>query len=95
MRAAEWYEDRRTGLGEELIAAVENAVQLIREAPERWPRSPLDPRARRVLLERFPLSINYVISGDVLFSAAVAHFSRRPEYWIARLSQEPGSSGTH
>jgi hypothetical protein len=36
--AAGWYDERREGLGDELLLAVRNALLVIGEAPESWPR---------------------------------------------------------
>ena len=35
--AAAWYDDRRPGLGFELVQAVRATVESILDAPERWP----------------------------------------------------------
>lgn len=85
--AAAWYEQRELGLGQEFVDELERTIEAIAEAPESWPVSPDDPRARRILLARFPYSVVYVVSsvGDVVV-AAVAHEKRRPGFWRARLS---------
>lgn len=38
--AAEWYEARRGGLGEDFVTEVEDALLLIQDHPETWPRWP-------------------------------------------------------
>lgn len=37
-QAAEWYDSQRTGLGSEFLLAVDEAIQQIGLAPERFPR---------------------------------------------------------
>jgi hypothetical protein len=49
--AARWYNDRRRGLGAELVLAVDAAIAKIIEAPGRWP---LFAGVRRYILRRFP-----------------------------------------
>jgi len=85
LQAAQWYEARRSGLGQALVAAVERAIATIREAPERWPAYPAGAPSRRFILRRFPLAVHYVIFDSALFIAAVAHLKRRPDYWSKRL----------
>ena len=54
--AAEWYEERNAGLGGDFIAAVRSRIEMILEAPGRWP---MRNGTRRVLLGRFPYAIVY------------------------------------
>jgi plasmid stabilization system protein ParE len=86
--AAAWYDDRREGLGDELLVAVEEALAVIGEAPESWGRwpgaPPRIPPIRRFVLPRFPYSIAYQVHTDFISVLAVAHGRRRPLYWIGR-----------
>jgi toxin ParE1/3/4 len=41
--------------------------------------------ARRSLLPRFPYSLCYVISDEIVIILAVAHHRREPDYWHSRL----------
>jgi hypothetical protein len=67
--AAEWYDERRRGLGYELLAEVETVCDILLERPEGWPRWPdaprRDPPIRRVLLRRFPFALAYKASKTV------------------------------
>ena len=85
--AAQWYEERRPGLGLTFLAAVDIAV----ESLARWPRSgapvpslPADLNARRVPVGRFPYYVAYIVTGDLIRVLAVAHERRRPVYWSGR-----------
>jgi toxin ParE1/3/4 len=51
--------------------------------PERWPIG--NNNTRRFLLWRFPFSIIYSEQASTVTIWAVAHGSRRPEYWARRL----------
>jgi hypothetical protein len=44
--AAEWYEERRAGLGIEFVAEIDRAVELLKEHPERFPQMHKDIRLR-------------------------------------------------
>jgi putative addiction module component (TIGR02574 family) len=54
--AAEWYEERRPGLGVELVAEVDEVVAQLLEQPEAWPLWRLDRPYRKGVLARFPTS---------------------------------------
>jgi plasmid stabilization system protein ParE len=86
-QAAQWYEDRRRGLGLEFLAAVDAAVQRIRDDPLQFSTLetlPDEANVRRFLLKRFPYAIIFeVISGEIRI-LAVAHGRRRPQYWKQR-----------
>lgn len=85
--AAGWYEQRHPGLGLEFLAAVDNAVQRIRNTPERYPRLetlPEEHAVRRLLLDRFPYVVVYESAEDEVRILAVAHTRRRPNYWRHR-----------
>ena len=46
---------------------------------------------RRVLLERFPFKVVYVVRGRAVLVVAVAHTSRHPDYWKNASRVEPGA----
>ena len=80
--AAEWYEERRDGLGLEFLGAVRAKIATLLEAPERWR---LVNGSRRVLLGRFPYAIVYrEVSPEEIEIIAIAHYRRRPKYWAHR-----------
>lgn len=80
--AARWYEQRRRGLGVELVLAVDDAIATIVAAPQRWP---VFAGARRYILRRFPFSVIYRVVDERIQVVAVAHHSRRPVHWGRRL----------
>jgi plasmid stabilization system protein ParE len=81
--AAQWYGERRNGLGGEFIEAVLRTADDVCDAPHRW--RVVRGRARRALLGRFPYALVYreTADGDIEI-VAVAHTSRRPGYWARR-----------
>jgi plasmid stabilization system protein ParE len=80
--AQAWYEDQRSGLGTEFMAAVEGGLDDIRRAPEQWPIWRFDRPYRKRVLGRFPYVIFYVIEHDAIVVLAVAHTKRRPGHWL-------------
>ncbi len=86
--AVAWYRGRSPKAALDFVEELDRAVDTIREAPERWPMG--KSNTRRFLLWRFPFSIiysaGYLLEQEaVIVIWAVAHSSRRPEYWARRL----------
>lgn len=82
--AIRWYEQKRTGLGAELFDAIVETIDLIRTHPEiGTPRSTRQP-SRQLRVTRFPYSVVYRIRDNDIYVVAVAHTSRRPDYWKHR-----------
>jgi toxin ParE1/3/4 len=67
----------------DFIEELDRATQTISEEPGRWSAGKND--TRRFLLWRFPFSIIYSEQESAVTIWAVAHGSRRPEYWAQRL----------
>jgi hypothetical protein len=66
-----------------VIEELQRAADTIRQAPERWPIG--KSNTRRFLLWRFPFAIIYSEKESVVTIWAVAHCSRRAEYWSRRF----------
>jgi toxin ParE1/3/4 len=81
--AVAWYRKRSPKAALDFIEELHRAAETIRQAPERWPLE--KNNTRRFLLWRFPFSIIYSEQESVTTIWAVAHGSRRPEYWARRL----------
>jgi plasmid stabilization system protein ParE len=82
-KAVEWYAQRQVGLGKDFSGEVRRALDQIIESPTLFPTASFD--VRRCLISRFPYCIVYKVIGSVVWVVAVAHTSRRPEYWINRF----------
>lgn len=85
--AAEYYEEKRRGLGGEFMDAYEAAISQLRANPLRW--GLLRRYFRCARLKRFPYGIIYRTDVDGIFVAAVMHLKRRPEYWYDRVGNDP------
>ena len=87
--AARWYEQRRDGLGFELLASVREATGRIRESPSSGsPVRHVAPELgiRQLLLGRFPYAVVFIELAEELRILAFAHTSREPGYWRSRIS---------
>ncbi len=78
-----FYETQRAGLGASYIAEIESFLELVCEAPTRYPVQ-IDPDIRRVMLRRFPFTVLYRETEDAVLVLAVAHHRHRPSYWLGR-----------
>ena len=81
--AVRWYELKRPGLGGEFFDAVAAAGELIRARPS---VGATHGRTRSWLIPRFPYRLIYRVREHDIYLVAVAHTSRRPEYWKGRDS---------
>jgi plasmid stabilization system protein ParE len=81
--AAAFYEAERVGLGNEFVETIQAAVERLEDVPEMG--SPLDSKYRSFIVLRFPFRIVYRIADREIVIVAVAHQSRRPEYWRDRV----------
>lgn len=70
-------------LGEDVIAEFERSIGLLCVFPKIG--APWRGAMRRLPIRRFPYSIVYYESGDVLRVIALAHQRRRPGYWRGRV----------
>ena len=89
--AAQWYEDRRDGLGDEFLDEVYRCAGLAARRPGTFPideDAPPGYVVRNVLLQRFPFRLIYSVRGGMLVVLAVAHAARQPGYWLDRLEEE-------
>jgi plasmid stabilization system protein ParE len=77
--AADEYDEATPGLGDEFLATVQSAFDVILSAPQRWPR--VDERHHRHVVRRFPFSIFYRYNETEVVFVAIAHHKRQPGYW--------------
>lgn len=81
--ATEYYESKQEGLGWRFRREVIEVCCLIVQQPLLWRERP--GGFRRVNCPVFPFYIAFLIRGDLIVIAAVAHGHRRPEYWRTKL----------
>ena len=81
-----YLELRAKGLGRRFYAEVLRAERLISQFPESAAEIKTDIRKR--LLRKFRYSLIYSRDKDSLLILALAHHSRRPEYWVGRVRSD-------
>jgi hypothetical protein len=88
LEAAVWYDDRRTGLGDEFLHDLEVAFGQIRDSAQAC--SLLEcysgpHEVRRCLLRRFPYLAISLHRPEETVVIAVSNVRRRPNYWLDRI----------
>lgn len=81
--ADEWYLSRSVNTSIAFLSDVDEGLERISDAPQRWP-SYLHG-TRRLVLQRFPFSIVYLNDPDLMTIIAVAHSRRKPGCWKHRI----------
>src|SRR5258708_30810056 len=81
-----WYEEQRSGLGEEFLASVEVALETIHRRPELY--AAVYENCRRTFVRRFPYGIFHEYSGTIVTVYCIIHAARDPAKWHKRV---PGS----
>ena len=79
-----YLELRASGLGRRLLAEVRRAEKFISQYPES--AEEIRPGIRKRMLRKFRYSLIYSTEKESLLILAVAHHSRRPGYWVGRVS---------
>ena len=85
--AARWYSQQQRGLGREFQTELKRSLKMLRAKPERLPVLETATRnidVRRILMARFPYKVIFEIVQNEVVVLAVAHGSRRPNYWLSR-----------
>jgi len=83
--AVRWYEEHRTGLGSEFLAAVREARTLIEEHPNIGSAMRGAKRGEcGLMVRRFPYQLIYYVRSHDIVLVAGAHTKRRPSYWKRR-----------
>jgi plasmid stabilization system protein ParE len=80
--AARWYEEQRSGLGQEFLDEALAAFAAIAERP--FASAAVYRSLRRALLHRFPFGALYFVDGDGAVVIGVLHGSRHPHHWKSR-----------
>lgn len=80
--AVTFYKDRAGDLAADFYNEFKRAREEVATFPEFW--GPVGGGYRRKLLARYPYGIIYRVEGEEILIVALAHTSRRPEYWRGR-----------
>ncbi len=82
LESVRFYDLEKPGLGRRLAAAVEEATLFALAFP--LAGTPVQHGVRRVLVRGFPFAVVYRPEGNGITIFAIAHTSRKPEYWRTR-----------
>ena len=77
-----WYSQRSLRAATDFDHELNQAIEQISAAPDRFPT--FDKRHRFYLLRRFPYFVLYRIEANSILVVAIAHTSRKPDYWRDR-----------
>lgn len=86
--AAMWYESQRLGLGAEFLAELETAIVKMVDNPRQFRRLRRKPEVRRVLLERFPYRLFFVLHSDTVVVFCILHGARHDRAWKGKISEQ-------
>jgi plasmid stabilization system protein ParE len=78
-QAYRWYEEQRSGLGDDFIDAAETTIKNVADGPERY--ALVHGPVRRALMRGFPYSVYFQIEGDRVVILTVVHQRRDPKVW--------------
>lgn len=81
--AVRWYRERSPLAATRFLAELNQVIDSIIDAPQRWPLS--ERSTRKVKLPCFPFLVIYRESKGAVLILAIAHGRRRPGYWKNRL----------
>ena len=80
--AVAWYEEQRAGLGGEFLIELDAVMQRVAQTPLQFPQ--IKHGVRRALLNRFPYSVYFLASDEMVDVIAVVHQHRDPRIWEQR-----------
>src|SRR5438067_1060499 len=83
--ADEWYRSRDENAAANWRSAARATIESIIATPRLWAADRMGVREVRV--EQFHYKIVFVLRSDTVEIVAVAHTSRRPDYWRKRLKK--------
>ena len=80
--AFSWYEERRAGLGAEFEAELDRTLGYITGMP--LAGRLVHRTLRRALMRRFPFTVYYSVTTDLIEIRGVLHNRRHPRSWLRR-----------
>lgn len=83
--AALWYEQREQDLGLQLTLEIRAAVDRALVNPDLHLRVRRQPEVRRILAERFPYRVFFIVRDDAIVVFAILHAARHDRHWHQRL----------
>ena len=82
LEAQQWFDEQRTGLGQEFGLEVDLTISEVLIRPESFPR--VHGEMRRAIVHRFPYGVFFRIGADAIVVLGIIHGHRDPESWRQR-----------
>ncbi len=82
--AADWYRDRDPAVRDDFVAAVELALRSITDRPLTFPIV-FGSKVRRTVVKRFPYSIFFTYTENLVIVFSIFNDSRNPMIWRGRI----------
>lgn len=79
LEAANWYNEKVVGLGNEFLMALDAKINAIQRSPNHFQKE--HKNIRRALIERFPYGIFFIVEELTIYILAIQHTSRYPGIW--------------
>lgn len=86
-----WYFERSPLAADAFRMEVFDKIDALGSDADTWPKDADGIHFR--ILNRFPYTVHYDLSGGVATVLAIAHHRRMPGYWLAGARGSSGSSG--
>lgn len=83
--AVDWYAQHSFRRGLDYTDEIRGSINEICDEPFIW--AFFEGDCRRVLTGRYPYSIIYLVENEEIIIVAVAHLSRKPGYWLSRVTK--------
>ncbi len=80
--AQQWYAERSAIAARAFLTELMASVDTVAQSPARWPRHLAG--TRRYVFAKFPFSLVYRVTDELLTVVAVTHHRRKPGYWSER-----------
>ena len=74
-----WYQERLPRLGDRFLNEIEKSILKISNIPTSYPV--IHNNIRRVLLQKFPFAVFYLVAENSIIVLAAMHGSRHPKRW--------------
>jgi hypothetical protein len=81
--SAAFFESRREFLGEAFLDAIDATLAKIQNNSKLGHPGKFGTRSWK--MKRFPFRVVYLEQPDRIWIVAIAHLSRKPNYWLERL----------
>jgi toxin ParE1/3/4 len=81
--AADWYNEKSVGLGNDFLKAIDTAVRRIAQRPQLFQKVHRD--IRQCIVRQFPYVIYFREDKDLIDIVAVVHGRRSPRVWRRRV----------